>query len=60
MHFLIFFEEKFGKGNLFIVSLHRISEMTKSQYGHVRDDREMVAFAFGKWIVKGPNHSANW
>ena len=26
MHFLIFFEEKFAKGNLFIVSLHRFSK----------------------------------
>ena len=58
--FLNFFAKKFAKPNLFIVPLHRISEMTKSQYGHVRDGREMVAFAFGKWIVKGPNHTANW
>lgn len=29
--------KKFGKGNLFIVSLSSKSKMTKSQYGHVRD-----------------------
>jgi hypothetical protein len=37
MHFFDFFCKKFGKGKMFDVSLHRFSEMTKSQYGHVRD-----------------------
>ena len=41
--FLIFFEEKFGKGNLFIVSLHRISKRDQRSYRDVRDGREMVA-----------------
>ena len=45
---------------MLIVSLHRRSKMDRAYKRDVRDGREMVAFAFGKWIVKGPNHSANW
>lgn len=51
--------KKFGKGKMFDVSLHRFSERGQRPYRDVRDGREMVAFAFGKWIVKGPNHSAS-
>ncbi len=45
---------------MFDVPLHRRSKMDHACKRDVRDGREMVAFAFGKWIVKGPNHSANW
>ena len=45
---------------MFDVSLHRDSKRDRARKRDVRDGREMVAFAFGKWIVKGPNHSANW
>ena len=45
---------------MFDVPLHRRSGKDCARKRHVRDGREMVAFAFGKWIVKGPNHSANW
>ena len=37
MHFFEFFCKKFAKPKMFDVSLHRFPEMTKSQYGHVRD-----------------------